>query len=137
IPNSVNAGSARLTSYRPVSSLCTARPRPEAIAPSRASSSRMLDLQTDQTASAAMVGNSASTASAYHASSRTRNDLRIDDVPSAAARPDQVAPELPSEAGDIDIDHVRHRGLWIIIDVLVQHRSTHELAAVKDQELED
>src|SRR5262249_21320562 len=86
-----------------------------------------------------MAANPATTARrtrAYHAWSRQRIDLAIDDVPLPAAGGDEVPAELLSDVHDVDLDEVRQGVVVLVEEVLVDLGAADEPAAVQGEQLD-
>src|SRR5688572_13616397 len=77
----------------------------------------------------------ASSTAAYHACTRHRSDLPIDDVPQPAARGDKVPAQLLANVGDVDLDQVGQRVVGLVEQVVVKLRPGHQLPAVHRQQL--
>src|SRR5262249_13665009 len=77
----------------------------------------------------------ASRTSAYHSCSRQRIDLRIDDVPLAPPRGDEVPAQLLADVRDVDVDQVAQRIVVLVEEVLVDLRPADDPAPVQRQQL--
>src|SRR5258708_299028 len=75
--------------------------------------------------------------SAYQKSRVRRMDLNTGDVSLIAARLDERGRQLPAQVRDVDVDHVGERVVVLVVEMVVDHRARHELAAVQREELRE
>src|SRR5687768_11222500 len=66
-----------------------------------------------------------------------RIDLNIDDVSLAAAGFDEILPQLPSKIVNVDVHDVRQAVAGLVVNVIVDHGSRHQLPAMERQELDE